>query len=196
MAPRSWGRVGAVAALGLITVVASALPAAPAGAAGRTLRYYNVNQTTIATDAAGRPLPSNGQGAAPVAGDHLDYTALDYAGDPRRHASTYTASSHLACTFQTPTMLTCNAQFAIGSSLLLGNDVTATLSPDATSSIPVNTGTGRYKNAKGTIVVTPVRNSLNADVTIRLSGLAAWPAPIGQMARSRSAQYGSRSFRL
>jgi len=162
-------RVGVVALLGLIAVAAATLPAVAVAATSVTLRYYNVNQTVTATDSAGRPLPNNGSGAAPVAGDHLDYTALDYAGSHAHHASSYSASSHLACTFTSGTALSCNAQFAIGASLLLGNDVTATLASNGTSSIPINTGTGRYKNAKGTITVTPIRNSVNADVAITVT---------------------------
>jgi hypothetical protein len=158
-----------VASFGLISLVVSCVPALPAGATTTVLRFYNLNQTTTATDAAGRPLPNNGNAAAPVAGDHLDYTALDFVGTHRRHASTAAASSHLACTFLSATTLTCNAQFAVGGSLLLGNDVTATLASSGLSAIPVNAGTGKYKNAKGMIVVTPVKNSVNADVTITLS---------------------------
>jgi hypothetical protein len=167
MATRSWGRVGAGAAL--LGLLASCLLGAPAAAAGTTLHYFNRNQTVTATDASGRPLANNGSAAPPAAGDRVDYTALDYVGNHRHHASTASASSHLACTFVDRTTLTCNAQFAVGGLLLLGIDVTATLSSSGISSIPINAGTGKYKNASGMIVVTPIRNSVDADVTIRLN---------------------------
>jgi hypothetical protein len=169
MSPRHWHRVRSVTSLGLLAVVAVGLMVAPANAASIKLRFYNVNQTTIATDSAGLPLPNNGRGRAPVPGDHLDYTALDYSGSHMHYASVYNASSHLACTFVSGTMLTCNAQFAIGGSLVLGNDVTSTLAGNGTSSIPVNAGTGKYKSTRGAIFVTPIANSVNADVTITLN---------------------------
>jgi hypothetical protein len=162
-------RVVAGALLGLAAVAAATAPRAAGAAASVTLRYYNVNQTVTATDSAGRPLANNGSGGAPAAGDHLDYTALDYTGSHVHHAPSYSASSHLACTFATGTTLTCNAQFAVGASLLLGNDVTATLASNGTSSIPINAGTGRYKHARGTITVTPIKNSVNADVVITVT---------------------------
>jgi hypothetical protein len=161
-------RVTVATLLGLVVAAAAASTAAVA-ATSVTLRYYNVNQTVTATDSAGRPLPNHGSGAAPVAGDHLDYTALDFAGSHGHHASSYSASSHLACTFTSGTALTCDAQFAVGASLLLGNDVTATLASNGTSSIPINAGTGRYRSARGTITVTPIRNSVNADVVINVT---------------------------
>lgn len=116
------------------------------------------------------PLPNGGSGAAPLPGSRIAYTGLDFAGNHQRHASKPTASNHLACTFMTSTSLTCNAQVAISGLLLLGNDVTATLSSSGVSTIPINAGTGKYRNARGTITVTPVRGGPNADVTIMLDG--------------------------
>ena len=167
MRARRWCRVGGLASL--LGLLAFGALAAPADAAGTTLRFFNRNQTVTATDAGGAPLPNNGSGAAPTVGDRVAYTALDYVGNHRRHASRASASSHLACTFASATTLTCNAQFAVGGLLLLGNDVTATLMSNGVSSIPVNGGTGKYQHATGTIVVTPIKNSVDADVTIRLN---------------------------
>jgi hypothetical protein len=162
-------RVGVGALLGLAAVATAAAPGVAVAATSVTLRYYNVNQTITATDSAGRPLPNKGSGAAPAPGDHLDYTALDYTGSHAHHAPSCSASSHLTCTFASGTTLTCNAQFAIGASLLLGNDVTATLASNGTSTIPINAGAGRYERARGTITVTPIKNSVNADVVITVT---------------------------
>ena len=151
-----------------LAIVGGCWAAAYASAAGTTLHYYNVQQTVTATDAAGASLSNGGRGAAPQPGYHLDYTGLDYPGNHRHHASRATASNHLACTFTSPTTLTCNTQIAIGGSLLLGNDVTATLSSNGVSSIPLNAGTGKYQHARGTVTVTPIANSPNADVTVTL----------------------------
>ena len=146
------------------------LTAVGADAAGTTLRFYNVQETVTATDAAGTPLPNGGNGAAPQAGYHLAYTGLDYVGNHARHASNPTAPHHLSCVFVTATSLTCDAQVAVGGLLLLGNDVTATLTSTGVSSIPISAGTGKYKNAHGAITVTPTPGGPNADVTINLVG--------------------------
>jgi hypothetical protein len=146
------------------------LTAVGSGAAGTTLRFYNVQETVTATDAAGTPLPNGGNGATPQAGSHLAYTGLDYVGNHARHASKPTASNHLSCVFVTAASLTCDAQVAVGGLLLLGNDVTATLTSSGVSSIPINAGTGRYRDARGAITVTPVSGGPNADITINLAG--------------------------
>jgi hypothetical protein len=160
-------RVVLVAAI----VTLSAGPTAvSAVAAGTTLRFYNLQETVTATDAAGTPLPNGGSGAAPLPGYHIAYTGLDYVGNHQRHASKPTASNHLACTFVTASSLTCNAQVAVGGLLLLGNDVTATLTSGGVSTIPINTGTGKYQHARGAVTVTPIPGGPNADVTITLDG--------------------------
>lgn len=144
--------------------------AASAAAAGTTLHFYNLQETLTVTDATGVPLPNGGSGASPQPGDHIAYTGLDFVGNHRRHASGPTASNHLACVFVSATALKCDAQVAIGGLLVLGNDVTATLTGSGVSSIPINAGTGRYKSARGTITVTPIPGGPNADVTITLDG--------------------------
>jgi hypothetical protein len=159
------------AVLGAALVTLGAGPTAvSAAAAGTTLRFYNVQETVSATDAAGTPLPNGGSGTAPLPGYRIAYTGLDYLGDHQRHASKPTASNHLACTFVTASSLMCNAQVAIGGLLLLGNDVTATLGSGGVSSIPINAGTGKYQHARGVVTVTPIPGGPNADVTVTLDG--------------------------
>lgn len=164
------GMTRRIVLVGAIAMLSAGVGAVGAAAAGTTLRFYNVQETVTATNAAGMPLPNGGSGAAPLPGYRIAYTGLDYAGNRRRHASKPTASNHLACTFVTSTSLTCNAQVAIGGLLLLGNDVTATLSSSGISSIPINAGTGKYQNVRGTVTVSPIPGGPNAEVTITLDG--------------------------
>ncbi len=168
MSIRCIARVASVASLGLFTVVGSGPMALPASAAGiTTLHFYSVHQTGTFTDAAGQPITA--PTATPVAGDHIDTTDLDYVGNHKHHALSFSASDHVACTFTSATAGTCSAQIAIGGSLLLANDVTVTLTQNSPP-LPINAGTGKYKNARGTITTTSVDNSNNSDVTLTLTG--------------------------
>jgi hypothetical protein len=163
---RCIARVASVASLGLFTMVGSGLMALPARAAGTaTLHFYSTNQTMAATNAAGQPIT----GKQFTVGDHYDATDLYYVGSHKHHASSVSASDHLACTFPNATTTTCSGQIAIGGSLLLGNDVTLT-TQNGTGSLPINAGTGKYKNARGTALFTPIGNSNNVDITITLTG--------------------------
>ena len=90
-------------------------------------------------------------------------------GEPQHHASSFSASDHIACTFPNATTTTCSVQIAIGGSLLLANDVTL-ITQNGTGSEPINAGTGKYKNARGTLLFTPIGNSNNVDITITLTG--------------------------
>ncbi len=157
-----------VASLGLFTVVGSGLMALPASAAGTaTLHFYSVGQTQTLTDAAGQPITD--PNATPATGDRLDATALDYVGNHTHHASSYSASDHIACVLTSATAATCSGQVAVGGSLLLANDVTVNLTQSGLGPVQVNAGTGKYKTAQGTITTTPVGNSNNSDFTITLT---------------------------
>ncbi len=164
MSVRCMSRVVSVVSLGLCTVVGSGLMAVPAGAAAgtTTLHFYSVDQTFTRTDAAGQPTNQ-----ASVGG-HYDDTNLYYVGNHKHHASSYSASSHSACTITSASTQECSTQIAIGGSLLLENDVTATVTTPTTGSAPINGGTGKYKNARGTDSGTNIGN--NSDITITLTG--------------------------
>ena len=82
-----------------------------------------MQQTIPATDAAGQPITGNTN--LPV-GARYDTTDLNYVGNHTHHASNFNASDQIACTVTSDTTQTCNDQFAIGGSLLLGNDITVT----------------------------------------------------------------------
>lgn len=170
MSIRCIARVASVVSLGLFTVVGSGLMALPAPAAGTTtLHFYSVQQTFTATDAAGQPITSS-TATLPVGG-HLDATDLDYVGNHKHHASSFSASDHIACTVTSATTATCSAQLAIGGSLLLSHDFTVAFGQKATTEpTQINAGTGKYKNARGTVGSTSITNSNNSDVTFTLTG--------------------------
>jgi hypothetical protein len=72
-------------------------------------------------------------------GDRLDVYSVDYAGNHREHASHWTMSTHLRCSFATG-QPDCEAQVATGDSLLVfdGNKLEG--------------GTGRYLGATGRVL--------------------------------------------
>ncbi len=157
-----------VASLGLFTVVGSGLMALPTSAAGTTtLHFYSMSHTMTVTDAAGQPITD--PNFTPMPGDHLDSTDLDYVGNHTHHASSYSASDHITCVLTSNTALTCNAQIAIGASLLLANDVAVSITPTGIGPVQLNAGTGKYKHAEGTATSTPIGNSNNSDLTITLT---------------------------
>jgi hypothetical protein len=160
-------RVVSVASLGLGTVVGSGLMALPASAAGTTtLHFYSVQQAFTATNAAGQPITAST--TIPV-GAHYDTTDLYFVGNHQHHASSFSASDHIACTVTSASTQTCNGQIAIGGSLLLGNDVTVPFGQNGAGTLPINAGTGKYKNAQGTVSETFIANSNNVDITIALT---------------------------
>ena len=140
---RCIARVVLVLSLGLCCGL-SALPARAAATA--TLHFYSVHQTGTFTDATGQPITA--PNATPAAGDRVDTTDLDYVGNHKHHAPSFSASDHLACTFTSATAATCSGQFAIGGSLLLANDATVPLTQNAPP-LPINAGTGKYRDARG-----------------------------------------------
>lgn len=159
-------RVTAVlATIGCTTMVAGA--ALPATAAAKTLRFLQKPTSGQFLGPDGQPLADP---SAIGPGASFDATDLDYAGNAKKHASTYSASDHIACTFMTATSATCNAQIAIGASLLLANQVSLTL--DFTSNapivVPINGGTGAYARARGTATSTSIPRSNNSNFVVKL----------------------------
>jgi hypothetical protein len=106
----------------------------------KTLRFFVEDVSLTLTQADGTvidrpPFPE----AAP--GDVLDVTSLLFRGDHRRHATRWSASSHLRCVFGAGEP-DCESHVAIGGSLLVfrGNPGTLTI------------GTGRFRGATGRVV--------------------------------------------
>ena len=91
-------------------------------------------------------------------------------GNSKRHAKDWTASDHIDCAFTTQTVATCNAQLAIGGSMLLATRVNVTFDfmGNAPTVVPINGGTGEYVGARGTVTSAGVGNSNNSDLTVRV----------------------------
>lgn len=173
--------VAYVAALGLSTIFGFGLGAPPVSAAGSsttTLRFYSVTQSLTATSATGQPVDPN---VLFTTGDHFDGTDLLYAGQHQRHTASFSGSDHLACVVTVASTVaerqTCSEQFAIGSAMLLANNVTVTFN-GRTASVPINGGTGRFKNARGMLVSTSIPNSDNTDDTFTLTGVGSGPIAV------------------
>ncbi len=174
MATRRNRFVACVAALGLSTIVGIPLVAAPVSASGgatTTLHFYSATQSLTATSATGQPVGPTDLFAV---GTHFDGTDLLYTGDHQRHAASFSGSDHLQCVVTVASTVadrqTCTEQFALGSAMLLATNVTVTFN-GRTGTIPINGGTGRFKNARGTLVSTPVADSNNFDNTLTLTGV-------------------------
>ncbi len=181
MAIRRKRFVACVVALGLSTLFGIGLAAAPVSAVGSatsTLHFYSVTQSLTATSATGQPLAPS---VLFSVGDHVDGTDLLYAGTHQRHAARFSGSDHLACVVTVASTVaerqTCSEQFAFGSAMLLATNVTVTFN-GRTGTIPINGGTGRYKNARGTIVSTPIADSGNYDNTFSLKGVGSSPTAV------------------
>jgi hypothetical protein len=113
----------------------------------------------------GKPLPPT---AMPAAGDRFSFTNDDYVGNHKHHARSATASSYIECTITGPTAGLCNAQGAIGGSMLLASGFTIDLTQpqNAPSTVKITGGTLKYKHAHGTISTKPVGKTNNNDTTI------------------------------
>jgi hypothetical protein len=161
--PRSPTGLIALFTSGLLAL-AVGVPAA--GAKSVTLHYFSETTSSTFVNPAGQSLAPNSK---PALGDVIDDTGTTYVGNHRHHATNASGSDHLRCTITSmsstgPTAL-CNAQIAIGGSMILGNDETIALSQSAPP-IPVNGGTGIYRHAHG--LVRPTNIGKNTDFVIKV----------------------------
>jgi hypothetical protein len=153
--PSTRARTGLI--LGVVAACSTAVLSQASGAPGRTetLRYHVKDVSKRLTRADGSvvrraPFPE------PKAGDVLVINSVDYKGDSRHHAASWTASQSRRCTF-TNGPPDCSMTVAIGGSLLSFHGDPGTL---------VN-GTGRYEGATGR--VTSVKDTgAGADVVARV----------------------------
>src|SRR5450755_344338 len=105
------GTIGAGAAVPAIT------GAQPATGKMQVLRFFDKPVTISLTTSSGKVI-SHPPYPQPQAGDVLNVYSLDYPGNHSRHASRWTMSTHLSCTFaQGPPA--CISNVAVGSSLLV-----------------------------------------------------------------------------
>jgi hypothetical protein len=152
--------VPALAAAGIATAAASAKTSTI------TLHFLQKSESFKLTDAAGKPVAPN---APPAAGDILVSTDRDYVGNHKHHAKQWTATDHIRCVFQNvpstgPASALCDAQVAIGGSMLLADHVTATFAGSSTV-VPLTGGTGNLRGYHGTATSKSISQTAN-DFTI------------------------------
>jgi hypothetical protein len=144
-----------------VALTAMAMVAAPASAKTITLHYFFKTVGVKFTDAAGH---TENPRELPGPGDVGDQVGLGYRGDHNHHAKRWTVSFHVRCVFRSSTRSTCDAQIAIGGSMLLANGAHPNFG--ASGRLTISGGTGVFQRAHGTIAwVTPPKN---LDITIRV----------------------------
>jgi hypothetical protein len=162
---RRWGLAVLlpVLALGVLAAAATGLPA--------TIKwhFFQKGEKFSLTDSSGHPVTN--PNAPPAVGDVFYSTDRDYLGNHKHHARSYLATDHIRCVItRTPTAgnptagARCDAQLAIGGSMLLADQVAATLTQNSTL-VPINGGTGKYKGYTGIAKSVSVSNTAN-DLTV------------------------------
>jgi hypothetical protein len=161
-----FARMGAsaVAATALsIFMIAAAFAKTPSTLA---FHFFSKAQSFSITNQAGSPLSAN---AAPVPGDVVEATDLDYVGNHKHHAANWTATDHLRCVISAVTSTSfqavCDGQLAIRGSMLLADHVVSTFTQKITS-VPINRGTGVYRGYHGLATSTSIGHTNNSDFTI------------------------------
>jgi hypothetical protein len=160
-----------VCALSVVAVLVAT--SASARTSTITFHFFEKAVSFKITDAAGNPI-TPGANFTPAVGDVFVSTNLDYVGNHKHHAKKYTATDHVRCVFETAPTATnpmatalCDGQIAIGGSMLLADQVTATLT-QTTTAAPINGGIGKYAGYHGTAKAVGIDNTNNSDFTIRV----------------------------
>jgi hypothetical protein len=106
-----------------LTATAISIPALsgahPTAATAHLIRFYGKSITITITAPSGH-VTSRPPYPQAQAGDVLDVTPLDYAGNHVHHAARWSMSDHLRCTFGRGA-LACESNVAVGGSLLVSN---------------------------------------------------------------------------
>ena len=79
-----------------------------------------------------------------------------------------TASDHVVCIVTSLSSGLCDGTFAVGGSLILGDDFVLHFTSNSPTVVKITGGTGRYRHAHGTVTVKSVSNHTN-NVTIKVS---------------------------
>ena len=134
-----------------------------------TWKFYSVSTFSGLQTANGQPVTN--PSTAPGIGYYAVSTDNDYTGDHTNHSSDVTATDHLYCLFtKAPATATCSAEIATSQGMLIADNSTQDFSSQAaTQNFKITGGTGAYQGAKGTVVVTPIANTNNADFVVTWS---------------------------
>jgi hypothetical protein len=146
----------AVAAIGAGAAVPAITGAHASSAKTQTLHFFD-KPVSISLTTAGGKVVSHPPYPQAQAGDVLNVYSLDYPGNHSRHASHWTMSTHLSCTFaQGPP--SCIGNVAVGGSLLVfdGNKLVG--------------ATGAYQGATGRVLSTKEIPGTNnqSDIVVRI----------------------------
>jgi len=168
-------RAGLVAAP--IALIAIGAPLAAANASvmqpntEHVLHYFSKFESQVFLTAAGKPF-SPSEKNPPVPGDSIDSTNLDYVGNYVHHAPHWTASDQELCVLNNKMDVVCQAQVAIGGSMILAQANLGQVSASTSkSTFQVTGGTGTFQGVTGTIVavnIDPSSPTSNSDATITL----------------------------
>ena len=153
-------RCAAVSVAACATIVA--VGASAAAAKTVTMHFFSKPAYQRISDPSGKLVKPP---AVPGAGDRLSFAGNDYAGNHTHHAKQATASDHVVCTLTSPGTALCDGTFAIGGSMIIGDDFVLNLSSKITT-VKITGGTGLYRHAHGTVVAKTV--GPNTDFTIKL----------------------------
>lgn len=151
--------IASLAACGLVT----AFGVAPASAKTITLHYFSKQVYARISDPLGQKLPPNSK---PANGDRLTFASNDYAGNQKHHAKRPTASDRVDCTITSPTGGICDAEIAIGGSMIFGDNFPISFTSN-TQKVIITGGTGRFRGASGTVTAKGgSRNTTNLTIKV------------------------------
>jgi hypothetical protein len=168
-------RRGLLAASTVLVTVGSLIAGANASVVHpgtqQVLHYFSKFETQVFQTSAGKPF-SPSQKNPPVPGDSIDSTNLDYVGDNAHHAANWTASDHELCILDNKGDAVCQAEVAIGGSMILAHANLGHVSASTTTStFQVTGGTGTFEGVTGTIVAVqldPSSQTSDSEATITL----------------------------
>ncbi len=166
---------GLIAAPIVLIAIGSPLAAANASVMQpntvHVLHYFSKVESQVFLTAAGKPF-SPSEKNPPVSGDSIDSTNLDYVGNHVHHARNWTASDQELCVLNNKMDVVCQAQVAIGGSMILAQANLGQVSAStSTSTFQVTGGTGTFQGVTGTIVavdIDPSSQTSDSDATITL----------------------------
>jgi hypothetical protein len=138
-----------------------------AQAQGETLHFFQKSVTNDFFNAAGRPIDLNPPATVPGKGDRLDSTDLDYVGTAAHHTAKWAGSDHVSCTFVASAKAICDAELAVGRSLVLATDDTVQFGPGPVT-LRVTGGTGIFAGAHGTLTSVNTSAGNDANLTVKL----------------------------
>ncbi|MEY9877310.1 hypothetical protein ABH931_006834 [Streptacidiphilus sp. MAP12-33] len=149
---------------------------APSGSASGSGSGTTTTWTFYSVSTGANLYTANGQVVAnpttpPTIGGYAVGTDNDYVGTQASHSSDVSATDHLFCLFtKAPATATCSAEIATSQGMLLADNSTQNFASSAqTQTFKITGGTGAYQGATGTVKVTQIPNTNNADFVVTWS---------------------------